>query len=176
MNIIIFTEFRCCLRREINVFLKVMLLRNLKKPFSLLVNQDDGMFYIRTLSNSCNEVFFFFIWRPWTIFAKKAYKQRRVKIKNNTEILQNGNATLRSSRPEVFCKNGVLRNFAKFTGKYLYQSLFLNKVAGLRKFLRTHFLRPPTLLKKRSFPVNFVEFLRTPFFIEQLWWQLLWTQ
>ena len=25
----------------------------------------------------------------------------------------------------------VLRNFAKFTGNHLYQSLFLNKVAGL---------------------------------------------
>ena len=24
---------------------------------------------------------------------------------------------LRDSRPEVFCKKGVLRNFAKFTGK-----------------------------------------------------------
>ena len=37
----------------------------------------------------------------------------------------------RSSRPEAFCKNGVLRNFAKFTGNHLYQSLFFNKVAGL---------------------------------------------
>ena len=36
----------------------------------------------------------------------------------------------RSSRPEVFCKKGVLRNFAKFTGKHLCQSLFFNKVAG----------------------------------------------
>ena len=26
---------------------------------------------------------------------------------------------------------GALRNFAKFTGKYLCQSLFFNKVAGL---------------------------------------------
>ena len=33
--------------------------------------------------------------------------------------------------PEVFCKNGVLRNFTKFTGKRLYQSLYFNKVAGL---------------------------------------------
>ena len=33
---------------------------------------------------------------------------------------------------EVFCKKAVLKNFAKFTGKYLCQSLFLNKVAGLR--------------------------------------------
>ena len=35
----------------------------------------------------------------------------------------------RSSRPEVFCKKGILRNFAKFTGKHLCQSLFFNKVA-----------------------------------------------
>ena len=32
--------------------------------------------------------------------------------------------------PEVFCKKGVLRNLAKFTGKHLCQSLFFNKVAG----------------------------------------------
>ena len=38
----------------------------------------------------------------------------------------------RSSRPEVFCIKGVLRNFTKFTGKRLCQSLFFNKVAGLR--------------------------------------------
>ena len=36
----------------------------------------------------------------------------------------------RSSRLEVFCKKGVLKNFAKFTGKHLCQSLFFNKVAG----------------------------------------------
>ena len=39
---------------------------------------------------------------------------------------------IRSSRPEVFCKKGVLGNFAKFTGKHLCQSLFFNKVAGQR--------------------------------------------
>ena len=37
---------------------------------------------------------------------------------------------LRSSRPDVFCKKGVLKNFAKFTGKHLCQSLFFNRVAG----------------------------------------------
>ena len=31
---------------------------------------------------------------------------------------------------EVFCKKGVIRNFAKFTGKHLCQSLFFNKFAG----------------------------------------------
>ena len=47
----------------------------------------------------------------------------------------------RSSYPEVFCKKGVLGNFAKFTGKHLWQSLFFNEVAGLR---------PATLLKRDS--------------------------
>ena len=71
---------------------------------------------------------------------------------------------VRNSRPEVFCKKGVLRNFAK----HLCQSLFCNKVAGLR---------PATLLKKRlwhrCFPVNFAKFLRTPFLTEHLRWLLL---
>ena len=36
--------------------------------------------------------------------------------------------SLRSSRPEVFCRKSVLRNFAKFTGKHLCQSfLFIKK-------------------------------------------------
>ena len=43
-------------------------------------------------------------------------------------------STYRSSRPEVFCKRGVLGNFTKFTGKHLCQRLFLNKVAGQRLF------------------------------------------
>ena len=38
---------------------------------------------------------------------------------------------VRSSRPEVFCKKDILRNFTKFTGKHVCQSLFFNKVAGL---------------------------------------------
>ena len=74
----------------------------------------------------------------------------------------------RSSRPEVFCKKGVFRKFAKFKGKHLCQRLFFNKVAGMR---------PATLLKKnlwyRCFPLNFAKFLRTPFFTEHLWWLLL---
>ena len=35
--------------------------------------------------------------------------------------------------PEVFFKKGVLKNFAKFTEKYLCQSLLFNKVGGLRQ-------------------------------------------
>ena len=36
----------------------------------------------------------------------------------------------RSSRPEMFCKKAVLRDFPKFTRKHLFQSLFFTKVAG----------------------------------------------
>ena len=60
--------------------------------------------------------------------------------------------------PEVFYKKGVLGNFAKFTGKHMCRSFFLNSAAGLR---------PATLLKKgllhRCFIVNFAKFLRTLF-------------
>ena len=92
---------------------------------------------------------------------------------NNTELQNYERACPsrykdRSSRLEVFCKKGVLGNFAKFTGKHLCQRLFFNKVAGLK---------PATLLKKslwhRCFPVNFAKFLRTPFFTEHLRWLLL---
>ena len=38
--------------------------------------------------------------------------------------------------PEVFCKKkGVLKNFAKFIGKHLSQSLFSNKVTGTGLFI-----------------------------------------
>ena len=56
----------------------------------------------------------------------------------------------------------VLRNFAKFTGKHLCQSLFFNKVAGLRPFLTEH-LRW-LLLKLRN--VTFFKCFGTIFFIE----------
>ena len=59
----------------------------------------------------------------------------------------------------MFCEKGVLQNFAKFTRKHLLQSLFFNKVAGLR---------PAALLKnrlrQRCFLVNFAKFLSTYFF------------
>ena len=53
---------------------------------------------------------------------------------------------LRSIRREVFCGKGVLRNFIKFTGKQLCQSLFFNKAAGVR---------PANLLKKETLPQVF---------------------
>ena len=65
-------------------------------------------------------------------------------------------AFVRSSRPDVLCKKGILRNFGKFIEKHMCQKLFFNKVAGLR---------PATLLKKslchRCFSVNFAKFLQS---------------
>ena len=67
----------------------------------------------------------------------------------------------RNSRPEVFCKKDVLRNFAKFTGKHLCQNHFLNKVAGLR---------PATLSKKRFWHrCKFWKISKNTFFTEHLW-------
>ena len=37
----------------------------------------------------------------------------------------------RSSHRRCSVKKGVLRNFAKFTGKHLCQNLFFNKIADL---------------------------------------------
>ena len=76
-----------------------------------------------------------------------------------TELISQLSSTNRSSRPEVFCKKGVLGNFAKFIGKHLSQSLFINKVAGLR---------PATLLKKEAlrqvFSYEFCEISKNTFF------------
>ena len=55
----------------------------------------------------------------------------------------------------MFYTIGVLKNFTKFTGKNLYQSLYFNKVAAC------NFLKKK--IGYRYFPVNFAKFLRTPF-------------
>ena len=85
-----------------------------------------------------------------------------------TKIKFSKHTLYRSSRPKVFCKKGVLRNLAKFTGKQLYQSFFFDKVGGLS---------PAFLLEKRlwhrCFSVNFAKFLRTPCLTKHLWWLLL---
>ena len=61
----------------------------------------------------------------------------------------------RSSRPEVFCKKDVLRNFAKFTRNYLYQRLFKKETLA------------------QAFSYEFCEISKNTFFIEHHWWLLL---
>ena len=52
-----------------------------------------------------------------------------------------------SSHQRCSVKQGVLRNFAKFTGKHLRQNLFFNKVAGAA----CNFIWKETLERKREF-------------------------
>ena len=61
--------------------------------------------------------------------------------------------------PGAVLSKGVLKNSSKITGKHLWQSLFFNKVAGLR---------PATLLKKETltqvFSCKFCETFINSFF------------
>ena len=59
----------------------------------------------------------------------------------------------RNSHQRCSMKKSVLRNFTKFAGKHLCQSLFFNKVGGLRP--------------------EFCEISKNTFFAEHLWWLLL---
>ena len=63
----------------------------------------------------------------------------------------------------MFSKKGVIRNFTKFTGKLLCQSLFFNKVSGLKPYQKMR-------LWHRFFPVDFVKLLRTPLLTKHLRW------
>ena len=90
-----------------------------------------------------------------------------------------------SSRPEVFLKKGVLRNFTKFTRKHLYRSLFFNKVTG--NFIKKetlaqvfscefceiagNFIKKETLAQVLS--CEFCEISKNTFFLEHLRWLLL---
>ena len=57
----------------------------------------------------------------------------------------------------MFFKKGVLKNFAIFTGKYLYWGFFLNRVADLG--LQLYQKENPT----QVFPVNIAKYLRASF-------------
>ena len=74
----------------------------------------------------------------------------------------------RSSHLEVLCKKGVLKYFAKFTGKHLCQSLFFNKVVGLR---------PATLLRKtlaQMFSCEFCKVFKNTFFLQNTYDDCFW--
>ena len=61
----------------------------------------------------------------------------------------------------MFCEKGVIRNFIKFTGKQLCQSLFSNKVAGLRP-KACNFIKRETLAQ--VFSCEFCEISKKTFF------------
>ena len=65
----------------------------------------------------------------------------------------------------MFFKKSVFENFAKFTGRHLCHSLIFNKV-DLKFQLKHRFCHS-------CFPVNFAQFLSTPFLKEHFRWLLL---
>ena len=88
----------------------------------------------------------------------KIIKKSSKSKKHNSRVMQRTIFSFTKSNkqkqpPQVLCRKGVLRNFAKFTGKELCQSLF-------------------SLLKKRLWHrclhVNFAKFLKAPFF-KKIW-------
>ena len=92
------------------------------------------------------------------------------------------NSKYRKSRPKVFCRKGVLRNFVKFSGKYYFNCDSLHARPNshgeaVNSRLKGSRLMPATLLKKRlrhrCSAVDFAEILRTPLLIESPRWLLL---
>ena len=95
------------------------------------------------------------IWRSSSVVVVCSVYSKNLKLYSSKDLILQAKCIkylviFRSSRPDVFCKKGVLRNFVKFIGKHLCQSLYFDKVAGL------------TLLKQRLwhkyFPVTFPKF------------------
>ena len=64
-----------------------------------------------------------------------------------------------------FIKNRVLKNFAKFTGNYLFQSLFFNKVFFI------FFIKKDTLTQ--VFSCEFCKIFKNTFFMRYIRWLLL---
>ena len=103
------------------------------------------------------------------------------------------NRKFRSSRPEAFCKKSVLKNFAKFIGKHLFQRIFFNKALACnfikkesraevfscvcaisKNILFTEHLRW-LFLKIEPLHLNFSKFLITQlagYSVEQLFWRI----
>ena len=78
---------------------------------------------------------------------------------NNTQILLWG--LPRSSRPDLFCKKGVPKKFAVFTGKYLSEPLFLKSCSLRPQTMLWRLLRssdPEVFCKKGVFK-NFAKFI-----------------
>ena len=82
------------------------------------------------------------------------------KIKFITNLCCPFSTNYRRSHQRCSMKKSFLRNFTKFTGKHLCQSLFFNKIAALR---------PATLLKKRLWHRCFLWILRS--FEERLFYR-----
>ena len=108
--------------------------------------------FMFSFSNNHNLVPFHLLWRVTVYFLWKVRKVVTLNLAKHSKKTRRF-LTNRSSRPEVFCKNCVLKNFTKLPGMHLYQSLSLIKLQ-ISNFIKKR-------LWHRYFPVNFAKFLRT---------------
>ena len=69
------------------------------------------------------------LWTEYTNIENSNVLTKNKKT-GNLKIVLEFLVTFRSSHQRCSVKKGVLRNFTKFTGKHLCQSLLFNKVAG----------------------------------------------
>ena len=90
-------------------------------PQSYLIFTDYRQPYLQQACIYCEKSFQQFKW-SFVLFSSLGRF-----VKQNQKVCK-----WKKQPPEVFYKKGVLRNFPKFTGKHLCQSLFFDKVAGLR--------------------------------------------
>ena len=83
-----------------------------------------------------------------------------------------GDSDSGSSHQSCSIKKDVLRNFAKFTGKHPWQSLFFNKVAGaafnfIKKETACKFIKNETLSQVLS--CEFCEVSKNTFLTKNVW-------
>ena len=110
------------------------------------------------------------IWRKqpaWYICDQSLTRKRKNSWSftniQNYKVFAGSRGKYRSIQQRCSVEKCVPRNFTKFTRKHLCQSLFFNKVAGLK---------PATLLKKvltQVFSCEFCEISKNTFFTEHIW-------
>ena len=114
------------------------------------------MFFIGQNLKHVYITFFFFFW----IFDLLLINSRYLLFEVSEAVVQ------RSSCPEVFYTNGILKTFAKFTGKHLCQSLFCNKFADFSPATKKETLT-------QVFSCGFCKIFKNTFFTEHPQWLLL---
>ena len=137
-------------RHSWNIFEQVVTVASLKK-ISLETNCVEVSFLIKLHDWGPAT----FLWKQLTALDMLLNRPLSHKLSIyycNTDVCKGPN-DYRSSRPEVFCKQ-------------LFLEISQNPHSGLQLYFKKW-------LWYRSFPVNFVKFLKTLFFIEHLWWLLL---
>ena len=113
------------------------------------------------------ETFQILLWKFLLCFVQKVFG---VYIFPNFVLLQHivvqKQVKNKKQPPEVSLRKGVPRNFKKFTGKHLCQSLHFNKVAGLACKLACNFIKIETLTQ--VFSCEFSEISKNTIF-KEIW-------